>query len=223
MSQPPSELQQAEDLVRTVLPAFDMPASSEFRMRVLARAEALQASRHRRWSWGVWPWVQAAIPAVAVGVLLIVTAPWWVAGPFSPRRPSQPDWEFTRRPRGGAQGEGAAPTLYGLVRQARQYEHEGDTAQAIASYQAALDQVAVPLNNLAWLYYQQGDAGTGLPLARLAVQLRPEEAPYLDTLAVLLCTVGEQGEALHTMAKAASLRPEQFREKLARFQQGVCQ
>lgn len=164
-------------------------------------------------------WHPAWTPVLAVGLVLSLTLhAYQMLAPAS-----RPDRELTQQSRGGEEGAGVEPTLYGLVQQARQYEREGNTAQAIASYQAALDQVAFPLNNLAWLYYQQGDASTGLPLARLAVQLRPEEAEYLDTLAVLLCTVGEQGAALHTMAKAAALRPEQFREKLARFQQGVCQ
>jgi Flp pilus assembly protein TadD len=83
--------------------------------------------------------------------------------------------------------------------------------------------LALPFNQLAWFFHQQGEDRQGLPLAQLAVQFHPDDAEYLDTLAVLLCQVGEHAEAIRTMERAADLRPQQFKEKLTRFHRGVCQ
>jgi tetratricopeptide (TPR) repeat protein len=118
--------------------------------------------------------------------------------------------------------------LYGLIQQGRAAEHQGDTTRAMAAYRRAIDQVAFPLNQLAWLLSLQPQTpedqrALALPLARLAVQLRPDEAEYLDTLAVVLCRVGEQAEAVQVMAQAAHLEPQKFGAKGARFRQGLCQ
>ena len=62
-----------------------------------------------------------------------------------------------------------------------------------------------------------------LPLAQLAVQFSPENAEFLDTLAVTLCKSGKYSEALPVMEKAARLQPSRFRERLQQFTQDACQ
>ncbi len=109
-----------------------------------------------------------------------------------------------------------------LIQQGLHHEHNAQLPQAIAAYQAALDQVVIPLQRLAELFEQQGEAAQGIPLARLAVQLRPDVAENLSTLAVLLCRVGEQDEARHWLEKAAKLQPQTFLPKLEIFAPGTC-
>jgi hypothetical protein len=117
----------------------------------------------------------------------------------------------------------AAKTLHELNMQGYNYEQAGDIPQAIATYQDAIDQVAYPLDRLAWLYYEQGKVNDALPLARFAVQLQPEAADYLHTLAVILCADGQHEEAIRMMERAARLQPGKYGDQYMRFQQGSCQ
>jgi len=77
--------------------------------------------------------------------------------------------------------------------------------------------VATPMNQLAWDYLNQGKAGSALPLSRLAVQLCPSKAAFLDTLAEILFKEGERDEALKWMAKAAAL-DSKYQGKLSELQ-----
>jgi tetratricopeptide (TPR) repeat protein len=114
-------------------------------------------------------------------------------------------------------------TFEALTQRGHVYLQQGDIAKARDAYQAALDKLALPLNQMAWLADQQGDYAKAQPLARLAVQLHADEPDYLDTLATILCHLGQQTEALQVLEMAAALQPQPFSEKLARFQQGLCQ
>jgi tetratricopeptide (TPR) repeat protein len=134
-----------------------------------------------------------------------------------------PQEEELRTTRGPAESQGSQQTLARLIQQGLHYERAGQTPQAMAAYQAALDQVTIPLNRLARLFEKQGEAAQGIPLARLAVQLRPDVAEYLDTLAALLCLVGEREEARSWLEKAAVLQPQKFLPKLEAFRGGACQ
>ena len=102
-------------------------------------------------------------------------------------------------------------------------EQQHDTTGAMRAYQDALNLMATPMNYLAWLYQEQGKFDESLPLAHLAVQLVPEKAEFLDTLAVTLCKAGKHSEALPLMEKAAHLQPSKFGERLQRFTQSSCQ
>jgi hypothetical protein len=113
--------------------------------------------------------------------------------------------------------------LQTLIQQGVEAEHRNDIPGAMRAYQDALVLIATPMNHLAWLYQQHGRSDEGLPLAQLAVQLSPEKAEFLDTLAVILCKTGKQSEALPVMEKAARLQPSRFGERLQRFTQGSCQ
>lgn len=166
-------------------------------------------------------WRPAWTPVLAGGLVLSLTLhAYQLLAPFQ---------QVEDLPRARALRQAAERTLPVLIEQGLQYQRAGKPGEAMAAYREALNQVAFPLNQVAWLLYQEGQgspqaqAAEGLPLARLAVQLRPDEAEYLDTLAVLLCAVGEHAEALGWMEKAAALQAQPFREKLERFRRGACQ
>jgi hypothetical protein len=78
-------------------------------------------------------------------------------------------------------GEGGT-SLDMLTLQGIEFERKGDTANAQRSYEAAVKQMAEPMNDLAWLYLKSGRAKDAVGLATFAVQLRPNEARYVDTL-----------------------------------------
>ena len=69
-----------------------------------------------------------------------------------------------------------------LVAQGIDFDRRGDTANAQRSYENAVKQIAEPINNLAWIYFNSGRSKDAVGLATLAVQLRPDEQRYLDTL-----------------------------------------
>ncbi len=93
------------------------------------------------------------------------------------------------------------------VQKGLEYDRQNDTANAVTSYEEAMTEAAAPMNQLAWDYLQQGKVEDALPLARLAVQLRPGQAAFLDTLAEVLFKKGDRDEAATWMAKAAALDP----------------
>jgi hypothetical protein len=105
----------------------------------------------------------------------------------------------------------------GAVERGLEYDRNGDTTNAVASYEEAMTVVATPMNQLAWDYLNQGKAGSALPLSRLAVQLCPSKAAFLDTLAEILFKEGERDEALKWMAKAAAL-DSKYQGKLSELQ-----
>lgn len=76
----------------------------------------------------------------------------------------------------------ARDALSQLTALAKEKESNGDTAGAERSYREAVTTVAEPMNDLAWLYLQSGRAKEAAGLATLAVQMRPDEPRYADTL-----------------------------------------
>jgi len=105
-----------------------------------------------------------------------------------------------------------------LVEKGIAYEKAGDTSHAAEAYQQALAGLAIPMNQLAWLYYQQSKTEQALPLARMAAQIDPENPAILDTLAEVLARHGDRAEAVKWMEKAASLDT-QYRGKLEELKQ----
>ncbi len=108
--------------------------------------------------------------------------------------------------------------LHTLTQKALHFEEQEDTANAIAAYEDAISIMAEPINNLAWLYQGQGNMKEALALSRMAVQLLPNNANYLDTLAEILFKTGNYDEALSLMEKAANLDP-RYQHKLPKFRQ----
>ncbi len=99
------------------------------------------------------------------------------------------------------------------------YERQQNVESAIGAYQEAMTEMAEPMNNLAWLYQTQGKFDEAMPLAHLAVQLCPNNANYIDTLAEILFKTGEHSEAVRVIEKAVglSIPARKYREKLERF------
>jgi tetratricopeptide (TPR) repeat protein len=117
----------------------------------------------------------------------------------------------------GAETQGAFDAL---VEKGTAYDKAGDTAHAAEAYHQALAELATPMNQLAWIYYQQSKTGQALPLARMAAQIDPDNPAILDTLAEVLAKEGDRAEAVKSMEKAASLDP-QYREKLEGMKQAA--
>lgn len=91
---------------------------------------------------------------------------------------------------------------------------------AIFAYEEAVALMAEPMNQLAWLYQEQGKLEGALLLSRMATRLSQNNANYLDTLAEVLFKTGEREEAIDVMEKAAMLNPK-YKNKLIRFREGV--
>jgi tetratricopeptide (TPR) repeat protein len=105
-----------------------------------------------------------------------------------------------------------------LVQKGVEDERAGSPAHAIEDYKEALSNMALPMNQLAWLYLQQGRTDDALPLARLAADLSPDDAAILETLAEVLAKHGDRQEAIRWMEKAAAVDPK-YRDKLTQLRQ----
>jgi tetratricopeptide (TPR) repeat protein len=100
-------------------------------------------------------------------------------------------------------------TLHTLTQRGQEAERLHKTDEALRAYEQAVNQMAAPINNLAWLYIQRGDMAKALPLARLATQLGPGDgANRLDTLATALQKNGNIDEAVKVMREAVRVNPE---------------
>ena len=73
-------------------------------------------------------------------------------------------------------------SMSSLTAQGIEFEKYGDSANAERTYRQAVTLMAEPMNDLAWLYVSSGRAQQALGLATLAVQLRPDEPRFADTL-----------------------------------------
>lgn len=214
------ETTEAHGLIRLLAalrPSQEVQAPPDLHATLMAR---IARQRQRR---GVFAWVQALAlptPALVLTGLLVVSLAGngWLG------------WHYAR-PSGEPSAQRALATeetVSTLVHKARSYQDANNTARALETYQKAItqgvpqiDDTAFALNQAAWLLYKQQKANEGLPLVRQAIQLRPDNADYLDTLAELLCTMGHQGEAVEIMSKVVHIDPQRGL-KLERFQQGQC-
>lgn len=91
---------------------------------------------------------------------------------------------------------------------ASRYLEAGEWSPAIASYERLRRQLgdtdAVMLNNLAWAYSEQGDYARGLPIARKAWLLDPDNPATTDTLGWLLFKSGtDKARGLTLLQRAA--------------------
>lgn len=85
----------------------------------------------------------------------------------------------------------------------------GRIREAITHYEELLKvkpNDIVALNNLAGLYYQEGDS-RALPMAEKALKLAPNKPPILDTLGWMLVEKGELARGLALLRNAASQAP----------------
>ncbi|MEE8526217.1 MAG: tetratricopeptide repeat protein [Thermoanaerobaculia bacterium] len=110
-------------------------------------------------------------------------------------------------------------TIAALNAQGVEAEAAGELDAAAEHYQHALDLIAAPTNNLAWLRFKGGDAERALPLATLAVQLSPDSASFLHTLAEIHLRLGHVDEAKTRIREAAVLDPDSYAAMLSRFEE----
>jgi putative PEP-CTERM system TPR-repeat lipoprotein len=91
---------------------------------------------------------------------------------------------------------------------AQHYTAKGNRAAAIAQYEQAAQVSKQPelLNNLAWLYFEAGDA-RALEMARTAYTAAPKNAEIADTYGWILLGQGKAVEALEILQAAALAQP----------------
>jgi hypothetical protein len=76
-----------------------------------------------------------------------------------------------------------AESIKMLTTLGRELESQGKTTEAERAYREAVTDMAEPMNDLAWIYLNSGQAKEALGLANLATELRSDEPRYADTLA----------------------------------------
>lgn len=96
-----------------------------------------------------------------------------------------------------------------VVRQllAQHLNQSGSTADSISAYEELVDanpDDGVALNNLAWLYYTNGDS-RAIPTARKARDAMPDNWAVLDTLGWVLVESGELEEGIDVLQEAEDL------------------
>jgi Tfp pilus assembly protein PilF len=92
---------------------------------------------------------------------------------------------------------------------ASDYHQRGKTADAIREYETARKQEpssATVLNNLGWLYFQQGDV-KGLEYAKKAYELAPQRPEIADTYGWILLQKTDPKKALTILQEAAVQAP----------------
>jgi tetratricopeptide (TPR) repeat protein len=115
------------------------------------------------------------------------------------------------------------PELERRGMKARADELYDESKHAVEAVLAKYPNSANDHNNLAWLAANCGrDAGQALSHAKRAVELKPKNAAYLDTLAEVQFRRGEYDEAIKTMKRCLELQPgvARHREQIERFEAG---
>lgn len=97
-----------------------------------------------------------------------------------------------------------------LTHRAMVAQQQGRTDDAVSYYQQALQLApnsAVLLNNLAWLYFENGNE-QALELASRAADAAPDNAAILDTYGWILTQQGQVEKGVEVLQRAAKLDPE---------------
>lgn len=97
-----------------------------------------------------------------------------------------------------------------LLNIAMAHQTAGKDQESIHSYERTLAVApnnAVALNNLAWLYHEQGREGA-LFLAERAYRLQPQTAEIADTYGWILLSQGNVDESIHILEQARSIDPD---------------
>jgi tetratricopeptide (TPR) repeat protein len=115
------------------------------------------------------------------------------------------------------------PELERRGMKARADELYGESKHAVEAVLAKYPDSANDHNNLAWLQVNCGrELDDAMSHARRAVELKPKNAAYLDTLAEVQYRRGEFDEAIKTMKRCQELQPgvPRHREQIDRFEAG---
>jgi len=92
------------------------------------------------------------------------------------------------------------------------YAQTNNTSKAVNAYQKAMTYMTDPMNYLAWNYQEQGEIELALAYAKLAVQLYPKNAAYLDTLATAYAKKGKSDKAKQYWQKAAEIDAKYYKK-----------
>ncbi len=106
--------------------------------------------------------------------------------------------------------KGHPDDMVAAVNLAMLLQQQGLDKQAIAAYERAYridPRNMVVLNNLAWLYFQKGDA-RALELSAKAYELAPQRAEVLDTYGWVLLKGGDTEKALVILQEALVMAPD---------------
>lgn len=112
-------------------------------------------------------------------------------------------FQLTMRGDGDQRGTG----IEGLNANGAKLQHDNRLAEAQKEYEKALRIMSEPMNNLAWLYYLQGDLTKAAPLAEMAVNISPERAEFLSTLGMIRAKSGKVQEAILLLERASTINP----------------
>lgn len=97
-----------------------------------------------------------------------------------------------------------------LMSLAMLHQENNAPEKAVPSYEALLEVTprnVVALNNLAWIYHQQGD-DRAMELARQAFELNSNNAAIADTYGWIMFEAGQHEESLPVLEKAHELQPD---------------
>jgi Flp pilus assembly protein TadD len=89
-------------------------------------------------------------------------------------------------------------------------QSQGDDSAARTSYEKLLEsnpENVVVLNNLAWIYHEDGDS-RAIELARRAYELNPDNGAIADTYGWIQLKSGNTSESIPLLEKAHKLEPE---------------
>ena len=81
-----------------------------------------------------------------------------------------------------------------IISLAVNYDLKKSYDKAASQYREALDLLAEPMNNLAYLYYRNGDYSKGLELAKVATSLTPGNEKNLGTLEMIISAISDSKE-----------------------------
>jgi len=97
-----------------------------------------------------------------------------------------------------------------LVTTAMLHQQRGSRGKAMEAYEKVLDaypQNSLALNNLAWIYFEQGNNRAG-ELSQRAYELSPDNAAIADTHGWILFKSGDTQKSLSILEKAHELAPD---------------
>jgi len=109
-----------------------------------------------------------------------------------------------------------------LLDKTEQCRKNQDIGGEIKAYKKALEQIADPLNELAWLWYENDNKKLqeSLVLIQAAIIFKPDDADYWDSMAEILFKLKSYNQAYNAIIKASKLNNE-YVKKITKFQQMI--
>lgn len=97
----------------------------------------------------------------------------------------------------------------------------GEKAKASETVKDALQLIAAPLNDLAWvLLKSENEIQLASLLSRLSVSIKPQDPNFLHTMAEIQYKIDGKQEALKTLERAQAIKPI-FTEQLKKWRSEI--